>query len=125
MYWFGNGYSNCNRGSLIYLLIPLNLSDLLLNNSALIKIKVERIIKHVATARIVGLNCSLKPVHICMGIVVFSKPAKNNTTTTSSKEVTKANNPPEITPGNINGNVIFINVFTGLLPKLAAALVTL
>ena len=58
-------------------------------------------------------------------MVVFSSPAKNNTTTTSSNEVTKANNAPEITPGIINGNVIFINVFTGLLPKLAAALVTL
>ena len=125
MYWFRNGYSNCNRGSLIYLFIPLNLSDLLLNNSALINIKVERIIKHVATAKIVGLNCSLKPVHICTGIVVFSKPARNKTTTTSSNEVTNANNPPDITPGNINGRVIFINVFTGLLPKLEAALVTL
>ena len=82
-------------------------------------------IKQVATARIVGLSCSLKPVHICIGIVVFSKPAKNKTTTTSSKEVTKANNPPEITPGQIRGRVIFIKVFTGLLPRLAAALVTL
>ena len=125
MYWFGNGYSNCNRSSLIYLLIPLNLSDLLLNNSALIRIKVERIIKHVATAKIVGLNCSLNPVHICTGIVVFSKPARNKTTTTSSNEVTNANNPPEITPGKINGKVIFIKVFTGSLPKLAAARVTL
>ena len=56
---------------------------------------------------------------------MFSNPAKNSTTTTSSNEVTKANNAPEITPGIINGNVIFINVFTGLLPKLAAARVTL
>ena len=63
-----------------YLFIPLNLSDLLLNNSALINIKVDKRIKQVATARIVGLSCSLKPVHICIGIVVFSKPAKNNTT---------------------------------------------
>ena len=89
------------------------------------KIKVDKIIKHVATARIVGLNCSLKPVHIWTGIVVFSNPAKNNTTTTSSNEVTNANNPPEITPGSIKGNVIFINVLTGLLPKLEAARVTL
>ena len=108
-----------------YLLIPLNLSDLLLNNSAETKIKVDKIIKHVATAKIVGLSCSLSPVHICTGIVVFSNPAKNNTTTTSSKDVTKANKPPEITPGKINGNVIFIKVFTGLLPKLEAARVTL
>ena len=108
-----------------YLFIPLNLSDLLLNNSALINIKVDKRIKQVATARIVGLSCSLKPVHICIGIVVFSKPAKNSTTTTSSKDVTNANSPPDITPGNIKGSVIFINVLTGLLPKLAAALVTL
>ena len=109
----------------VYRLIPLNLSDLLLKSSALTKIKVDIIIKQVATAIIVGLSCSLNPTHIWIGIVVFSRPAKNNTTTTSSKEVTKANNAPEITPGIINGNVIFINVFTGLLPKLAAARVTL
>ena len=60
-----------------------------------------------------------------MGIVVLSKPAKNKTTTTSSKDVTKANNPPDITPGKISGNVTFIKVFIGVLPKLAAALVTL
>ena len=108
-----------------YLFIPLSLSDLLLKSSALTRIKVDKIIKQVATARIVGLNCSLKPVHICIGIVVFSKPARNNTTTTSSNDVTKANNPPEITPGKINGRVIFIKVLKGLLPKLDAALVTL
>ena len=50
--------------SVNYLFIPLNLSDLLLNSSALIKIKVERRIKQVATDNMVGLNCSLKPVHI-------------------------------------------------------------
>ena len=96
-----------------YLLIPLSLSDLLLKSSALTRIKVDIIIKQVATAIIVGLNCSLKPTHIWIGIVVFSNPAKNNTTTTSSNEVTKANSAPEITPGKINGNVIFIKVFTG------------
>ena len=105
--------------------MPLSRSDLLLKSSALTRIKVDNIIKQVATANIVGLNCSLNPVHICIGIVVFSKPAKNSTTTTSSKDVTKAKSPPDITPGNIKGNVIFINVLTGLLPKLAAALVTL
>ena len=47
-----------------YRLIPLSLSDLLLKSSAVTKINVERIIKQVATAKIVGLNCSLKPVHI-------------------------------------------------------------
>ena len=105
--------------------MPLILSDLLLNNSAVTRIKVESIIEHVATARIVGLNCSLKPVHICIGIVVFSRPAKNNTTTTSSKDVTNANKPPDITPGNIKGNVIFIKVFTGSLTRVYAALVRL
>ena len=47
-----------------YRLIPLSLSDRLLKSSAVTKINVERIIKQVATAKIVGLNCSLKPVHI-------------------------------------------------------------
>ena len=108
-----------------YLLIPLNLSDLLLNSSALTKTKVDSIIRQVATAKIVGLNCSLKPIHIWIGMVVFSNPAKNNTTTTSSNEVTNANNAPDITPGKIKGKVIFIKVFIGVLPKLAAALVTL
>ena len=50
---------------------------------------------------------------------------EGKTTTTSSNEVTNANNPPEITPGKIKGKVIFIKVFTGSLPKLAAARVTL
>jgi hypothetical protein len=74
-----------------YLLIPLILSDLLLKSSAVSSIKVDSNIRQVATARIVGLNCSLKPVHIWIGIVVLSSPAKNNTTTTSSNDVTKAN----------------------------------
>ena len=33
--------------------------------------KVDITIRHVATAMIVGLNCSLSPVHICNGIVVI------------------------------------------------------
>ncbi len=37
-------------------------------------------IKQVATARIVGLNCSLNPTHIWIGIVVFSKPADKTQT---------------------------------------------
>ena len=90
-----------------YLLIPRSLSDLLLKSSAVTSIKTDRIIKQVATAKIVGLNCSLKPVHIWIGIVVVSRPAKNKTTTTSSKDVTNANKPPDITPGNIRGRVIF------------------
>ena len=47
-----------------YLLIPLILSERLLKSSALTRINVDIIIKQVATAKIVGLNCSLKPVHI-------------------------------------------------------------
>ena len=105
--------------------MPLIRSDLLLKSSAVTRINVERTIKQVATASIVGLNCSLKPVHIWIGIVVLSNPAKNNTTTTSSNEVTNANNAPDITPGKINGKVIFMKVLTGSLPKLDAALVTL
>ena len=89
-----------------YWFIPLSLSDLLRKSSAVTNINVDNIIRQVATASIVGLNCSRKPVHIWIGIVVFSNPAKNKTTTTSSNDVTNANNPPEITPGNINGNVI-------------------
>ena len=77
--------------------MPLSLSDLLLRSSALTNINVDITIKHVATAIIVGLSCSLKPTHIWIGIVVLSNPAKNNTTTTSSNEVTKANKAPEIT----------------------------
>ena len=96
MYWFGYGNCYSNRVcKLNYLFIPLNLSDLLLKSSAVTKINIDKTIKHVATAKIVGLSCSLRPVHIWTGIVVLSKPAKNNTTTTSSKDVTNANKPPE------------------------------
>ena len=105
--------------------MPLILSDLLLKSSAATKTKVDKRIKQVATDNIVGLSCSLNPVHIWIGIVVLSKPAKNKTITTSSKDVTNANKAPEITPGKIRGRVIFIKVFTGLLPRLAAARVTL
>ena len=58
-------------------------------------------------------------------MVVWPGPAKNNITTTSSKEVTKAKSAPEITPGKIRGRVILKKVFTGVLPKLEAALVML
>ena len=44
--------------------MPLILSDLLLRSSTITSINIERTIKQVATASIVGLNCSLKPVHI-------------------------------------------------------------
>ena len=76
---------------------------------------------------IVGLSCSLSPVHICSGIVVsdLSPPATNRITTISSKDVTNANSAPEIIPGNINGNVILKNVLVGGLPRLEAARVIL
>ena len=65
MYWvrYGNCYSN-RVCKLNYLFIPLNLSDLLLKSSAVTKINIDKTIKHVATAKIVGLSCSLRPVHI-------------------------------------------------------------
>ena len=44
--------------------IPRILSVLRLNSSVTISKKVDITIRHVATAIIVGLNCSLKPVHI-------------------------------------------------------------
>ena len=45
-------------------------------------------------------------------MVVFSRPAKNKTTMTSSNEVTKANNAPEITPGVISGGLFaFVTSF--------------
>ncbi len=46
-------------------------------------------------------------------------------TTTSSKEVTKANKAPEITPGVINGTVIRKKVVVGEAPKVAAERVRL
>ena len=49
----------------------------------------------------------------------------NSSNTGSGYGYGNNNNAPEITPGIIKGSVIFINVFTGLLPKLAAARVTL
>ena len=54
---------------------------------------------------------------------MLSNPAKNNTITTSSKEVINANK-PDITLVKLMV-IIFIKVFTGLFPRLAAALVTL
>ena len=73
MHWFRNGNCDSNRVcQLNYLFIPLNLSDLLLKSSAVNKINTDNIIKQVATAKIVGLNCSLSPVHIWIGIVVLS-----------------------------------------------------
>ena len=73
----------------------------------------------------VGLICSLIPENICLGIVLCLTSANWSTTTTSSKEVMKANSPPEITPGKINGIWTLKNVLIGPAPKLADALVKL
>ena len=75
----------------------------------------------VATARIVGLICSRKPVNICQGSVFWPADPTKRTTTTSSKEVINANNPPDITPGKIKGIWILKKVRTGPAPIFAAA----
>ena len=49
------------------------------------------------------------------------KDPTNRTTTTSSKDVMKANKPPETTPGSIIGNVTRKNARVGFAPRLAAA----
>ena len=61
------------------------------------------------------------PAHIWRGMVRCSKPAKKNTTTTSSNDVMKANSPPEMTPGRIRGMVILKKVRGGGAPRPAAA----
>ena len=98
--------------------IPRSRSVLRLNNSVVISIKVDITIRHVATAIIVGLSCSRRPVHICRGIVVndLSPPATNKITTISSKDVTNANKAPEIIPGRMSGSVILKKLFAGFLP---------
>ena len=72
-------------------MIPLSLSDLLLNNSTTVRSIIEIITRIVATAKIVGLICSLIPENICLGIVLCLTSASCNTTTTSSKDVINAN----------------------------------
>jgi hypothetical protein len=75
----------------------------------------------VATARIVGLICSRRPVNICHGSVCCPAEPTKITTTTSSKDVMKAKSPPEITPGRISGIWILKKVVTGLAPSEAEA----
>ena len=53
---------------------------------------MDKATKHVAIHNITGLISCLIPAHICLGIVICSTLPKNNTTTTSSKDVIKANN---------------------------------
>ncbi|MNR14237.1 hypothetical protein D3C85_1307010 [compost metagenome] len=69
----------------------------------------------------VGLRFSRMPLNICRGMVACSGPARNRVTTTSSKEVAKANSAPEITPGAISGRVTRKNAVSGGAPRLAAA----
>ena len=71
----------------------------------------------VATARIAGEICSRMPFHICRGMVCWSWAATKSTTTTSSKEVTKAKSAPEITPGMISGMVTLKKVVVGEAPR--------
>ena len=77
----------------------------------------------VATARIVGEICSRMPFHICRGMVCWSWAATKSTTTTSSKEVTKAKSAPEITPGMISGMVTLKKVVVGEAPRLSGGAV--
>ncbi len=73
----------------------------------------------------VGLICSRIPENMRLGIVYSSIPARNSTTTTSSKEVMKANSAPEITPGSTSGTVTLKKVRTPSAPRLAEARVRL
>ena len=105
--------------------IPLNLSDLLLNNSTVLNNAIDKATRHVAMHNITGLISCRRPAHICLGIVTCSTLPTNKTTTTSSKEVMNANNAPEITPGNINGMITLKNVLSVSPPKLCEALIKL
>ena len=75
----------------------------------------------VATAAMVGLMFSRMPANICRGSVACSGLARKSVTTTSSKEVAKANRPPEMIPGATIGRVTRKKVVTGLAPRLEAA----
>ena len=101
--------------------MPHSLSPLRRNNSTVINNATETITSIVATAKIVGLICSRMPENICQGIVLCLKLPTKSTTTTSSKDVMKANSEPEITPGNISGTITLKNVVDGDAPRLADA----
>ena len=103
---------------------PRNRSDRRRSSSSVVRSRIEMPTRMVATARMVGEICSRKPVNICQGNVFCPADPTNSTTTTSSNEVMKANNPPEITPGRISGICTRKNVVTGLAPILAAARVS-
>ncbi|MCY1383752.1 hypothetical protein D9M69_719080 [compost metagenome] len=72
-------------------------------------------------ARMLGLICSRRPENICRGMVRCCGPAMNRMTTTSSKEVMKANSAPEITPGRISGMMMSKNTRNGVAPRFSAA----
>ena len=105
--------------------MPLSLSERRLNISTIVRSIIDSKTKIVATARMVGLICSLIPENICLGIVLCLTSANCKTTTTSSKDVMNANRAPEITPGRINGVCTLKKVLIGPAPKLADALVRL
>ena len=80
--------------------------------------------RSVATARMVGRISSRMPENIFHGMVRCSTEPTKSTTTTSSKEVMKANSAPDMTPGRISGTMTTKNVRVGLEPRLAAARVS-
>ena len=89
----------------------------------MVRSKIDKITRIVATDRIVGLICSLRPENICLGIVRCSTSARNITATTSSREVMKANRAPDIMPGVIRGIMTLTNVVQPLAPSPLAALI--
>ena len=105
--------------------MPRKRSDLLLNISTMVKRTTDKITRIVATAKMVGLICSLIPENICLGKVRCRTSASCKTTTTSSNEVINANSAPDITPGKIKGVWTLKKVRIGPAPKLADALVKL
>ena len=101
--------------------MPRKRSDLLLNNSTVVNKAIDKATKHVAIHKMTGLVSWRKPAHICLGIVICSTLPINITTTTSSKDVMNANNPPDITPGRIKGIITLKNVLIVSAPKLCDA----
>src|SRR5210317_420954 len=83
--------------------MPRKRSERRRNNSTVESKAIDNTTKIVATARIVGEICSRKPKNICQGKVFCPADPMNITTTTSSNDVMKANRPPDMTPGKING----------------------
>jgi hypothetical protein len=97
---------------------PRKRSERLRRSSIVIRKIMEIRISNVATARIVGLICSLRPENICLGMVRCPGPARKMTSTTSSNEVTNANMAPDITPGRIRGTTI--SKFSGIITTISS-----